>query len=442
MNKTPSILNRQVISWSMYDLANTIFSMNILSRYFKPWVVEDLGKDGLYYDIPYAASMLVAGLLMPALGALSDQSAKKKLFLLFFTVSCCLALGIIPLLPLSLFIIMVVLFAASNFFYEGGMVFYNALLYSVAEGTHARLISGFGVAMGYFGAMVGLILVAPFADGIVFGIDVIGEGSAGVFLPTAIIFFILALPTFIWVKEKEWKRTKKKKSIKDAYRDVWEGIIETRKYPGVMRFLIADYFFEDSVATVILNIGVFSSIVLGLEGGSIDAFLITSTVSAMIGSLILGRLAKGFNLKSMMTSIIWGWIVVLILFIFIQNLYLIYVLGSITGILMGGLWTVSRPLLAEMVPLQELGRFFGLYALSGRAAAILGPIIWGTIVYVFSPERSAGIWLAGALSIPEEGRARLPYQLAIAALVIIMMIGLYIFRKVPKVGHRVETIDE
>ncbi len=101
-------MNRQVISWSMYDLANTIFSMNILSRYFKPWVVEDLGKDGLYYDIPYAASMLVAGLLMPALGALSDQSAKKKLFLLFFTVSCCLALGIIPHLPFSLFIIMLV----------------------------------------------------------------------------------------------------------------------------------------------------------------------------------------------------------------------------------------------------------------------------------------------------------------------------------------------
>jgi MFS-type transporter involved in bile tolerance (Atg22 family) len=143
-----------------------------------------------------------------------------------------------------------------------------------------------------------------------------------------------------------------------------------------------------------------------------------------------------------MIYIVWGWIIVLSLFIFVQNIYFIYFLGSITGILMGGLWTVSRPLLAEMVPLQELGRFFGLYALSGRAAAIFGPIIWGVIVHVFSPERSAGIWLAELLSIPDEGKVRLPYQLAIAALVIIMLIGLYIFRKVPGAGHRVEIIND
>ncbi|UCD95489.1 MAG: hypothetical protein JSU69_05405, partial [Candidatus Zixiibacteriota bacterium] len=68
MNKSKSILRKEIVSWSLYDFANTIYSMNILSLYFKRWIVEDLGRDGLYYDIAYSLSMLLAGLVMPALG--------------------------------------------------------------------------------------------------------------------------------------------------------------------------------------------------------------------------------------------------------------------------------------------------------------------------------------------------------------------------------------
>ncbi|MCP4704702.1 MAG: MFS transporter, partial [candidate division Zixibacteria bacterium] len=85
MSKSKTIFRRDVLGWSMYDFANTIFSMNILSLYFKRWVVEDLNYDGLYYDLSYAGSMLLAGIIMPALGAISDRSQKKKIFLFLFT---------------------------------------------------------------------------------------------------------------------------------------------------------------------------------------------------------------------------------------------------------------------------------------------------------------------------------------------------------------------
>lgn len=447
MKRDPSIFSRQVFSWSLYDFANTIFSMNILSRYFKPWVVEDLGRDGLYYDIAYSASMLLAGLLMPALGALSDRSGKKKLFLFLFTVTCCLSIGLVPALPSGLFIGALILFASANFFYEGGMVFYNSLLYSVAEGKQARLVSGFGVAMGYFGSIVGLVIMLPFVYGEVFGFDVPGFpgwGKEAAFFPTAVVFLLFSIPLFIWVKEKRFAipDVGKKAGIRGAYREVWEGIRETKKYPGVLRFLIADYFFEDAVATVILNIGVFSSLALGLKGSDIDAFLIISTVSAMAGSYILGRISQEFNLKAVMSGIVWGWIVTLLLFIFVKNIIIIYILGSVIGILLGGLWTVSRPLLAERVPRAELGRFFGLYALSGRAAAIVGPVLWGTIVYIFDPSRPAGRALIDFLGLSKSAEVRLPYQLAIVSLVLLMIIGLYIFRKVPRTEHGKVVGDE
>ncbi len=434
MSKPKTIFRSDVIGWSLYDFANTIFSMNILSLYFKRWVVEDLQYDGLYYDLSYSVSMLLAGLIMPALGAISDQSKKKKIFLFLFTFACCLSLGLIPIIPISLIMAIVIVFGISNFFYEGGLVFYNSLLYTVSDGKEARIVSGFGVALGYFGSIVGMILVLPFVTGGIYGINISwleGWGKAGAFLPSAILFFLFSLPLFLTVKETKIVSKKKTGGIKKAYRDVWEGIKDTKKYPGVLRFLIADYFFEDSVATVILNIGIFSSLVIGLSDSDINTFLIISTLSAMIGSYLIGKFSAKMNLKRFMSYVIWGWIFSLTIFAFAENRIIIYLLGSLIGILLGGLWTLSRPLLAEMVPRHELGRFFGLYSLSGRSAAVVGPVIWDVLVFVFNPARPAGEFLSTFLNLSVESSVKLPYRIGVLSLVLIMAVGLFIFRKVP-----------
>jgi UMF1 family MFS transporter len=445
LKKPFTVFRRDILGWSLYDFANTIYSMNILSLYFKRWVVEDLGRDGLYYDVAYSGSMLLSGLLMPALGAISDHSGKRKIFLFLFTFSCCLAIGIIPVIPAHIFILLILVFGLSNFFYEGGMVFYNSLLYSVSSGKDARLVSGIGVALGYFGSIIGMILVLPFVSGEIFGYNISfleNSGKTASFLPTAFLFFIFSLPLFWWVKEKRIIQKNARPSIRKAYRDVWEGIKDTKKYPGVLRFLIADYFFEDAVATVILNIGIYSSLVIGFSDADLTVFLIVSTISAMFGSFLIGRLSQIFNLKNLMTTIVLSWILTLILMIVTENRVLIYILSSFVGVLLGGLWTVSRPFLAEMVPKAELGRFFGLYSLSGKAAAVVGPIIWGLTVFLFNPSRPAGSFIAEAFNLSDESSAKLPYRLAVISLIAMMSLGLYIFRKVPSRGRlEVENSD-
>ena len=289
-----SAWRRDVVSWSLYDFANTIYSMNIVSLYLKRYIVEDLGYQDQYFDISFSISMLIAAVVLPALGALSDHSTRKKLFLALFTLTCCMAVGLMSIVPAGWILILLALFVVANFSYEAGLPFYNALLYSVAEGKRARYISGIGVALGYVGSIAGMILVLPFVTGSAFGLKiplVTGSGKAGSFLPTAILFLLFALPVFIWVREKA-TRTARKSSIREAYRDVWHGLTETRKYPGVLRFLIADYFFEDAVATVIINIGIYCSLVLGLSDSQITLFLIVSTISAVVGSFVIGKIAE------------------------------------------------------------------------------------------------------------------------------------------------------
>jgi UMF1 family MFS transporter len=426
--------SKDIVGWSLYDFANTIYSMNIVSRYLKLYIIEDLGYDDRYFDIPYSLSMAVAALLMPALGALSDHSTKKRFFLLLFTLTCCGAVGTLAIVPPALLAVTIILFVIANFAYEAGQPFYNALLYSVADGSRARFVSGIGVGLGYVGAILGLILTMPFVTGAFFGHELPffeAGGKIASFAPTAVLFAVFSLPLFLWVKERPVVK-KKKTSLRAAYREVWDAIRQTKKYPGVVRFLVADYFIEDAVAVVIINMGVFCTAVIGLNDSQITLFLVITPIAAVIGSVVIGKLCQHLRLKRMLNIIVIGWAVVLAAFVFAEAMWLVWVLGSLIGILLGGLMTVTRPLLAEMVPREELGRFFGLFSLSGRAAAIFGPLIWTAIVYLFQPDRPLGAAAVDVLGIEGAGVDKLPYRMAVMALVGMILIGLYILRRVPE----------
>ena len=428
------MFRRDVIGWSLYDFANTIYSMNIVSLYLKRYIVEDLQKDHLFFDIPFSLSMLLAGVLLPALGAMSDHSTKKKIFLFLFTLTCCLAVGLMAVVPPEFFVLTAILFMIANFSYEAGQPFYNSLLYSVSDGRQARYISGVGVAMGYVGSIFGMLVVLPFVTGSVFSLDIpllAGGGKTASFLPTAVLFMLFALPLFWWVRERKVTSVAKT-SFKGAYREVWDGLRHTRKYPGVLRFLIADYFVEDAVATVILNIGIYCSIVLRLPDEAITLFLVISTVSAVIGSYLIGRIAQIWSLKRILYGIMFGWAITLIMFVITDNMTVIWILGSLVGILLGGLWTTTRPMLAELVPRDQLGRFFGLFSLSGRAAAVIGPLIWTMILYLFDADRALGKATADLFGFDAVWAEKLPYKLGILSLVFMILIGLFIFRKVPQ----------
>ena len=86
------------------------------------------------------------------------------------------------------------------------------------------------------------------------------------------------------------------------------------------------------------------------------------------------------------------------------------------------------------MPKDELGRFFGLFSLSGRAAAAIGPLIWTTVVYYMRPDNYLGKWAKDVFNLSGADAETMPYRAGILSLAVMMAVGLYIFRKVPVVG--------
>lgn len=423
---------RQTISWSLYDFANTIYSMNIVSLYAKRYIVEDLGHSDAVFDVPFSISMLLTALIAPALGVMSDYQTKKKMFLLLFTLTCCIAVaGMAVAATIGVFAL-ILLFIIANFSYEAGQPFYNSLLYSVADGKTARYVSGVGVSLGYIGSIFGMILVAPFVSGEIFGLTipgVSGSGKVGAFVPTAILFFLFSIPLFLVVKERRVV-PRPRPSLRGAYQDVWDGLRKSRQYPSVTRFLFANFLFQDTINTIIVNIGLYLALVIGFDEPQIRTFLITSTLTAVIGAYIIGRLSRALSLKVLMNVIVMGWIICLVSFVFVTRESILWILGSAIGVFLGGMWAVSRPMLAELTPREELGRFFGLFSMVGRAAAVFGPLVWTLTVAFLSAGTRAHHVIALSLGLDETAASKLPYQAAVLVLALMMVLGLFIFRKV------------
>ncbi|MBW2996873.1 MFS transporter, partial [Candidatus Woesearchaeota archaeon] len=69
---------KEIFGWSMYDFADTIFSALFITVYFPIFVVLK-GGTAFHVGLVMSLSMLLAGLLVPFLGAVADVTQRKKL---------------------------------------------------------------------------------------------------------------------------------------------------------------------------------------------------------------------------------------------------------------------------------------------------------------------------------------------------------------------------
>ena len=132
------IARRAVLSWALYDLANTIFSMNIVSLYFSLWVVNEMGGVDADYGNANSISMALMFFTAAILGALSDQAGRRKPFLIVTTLVC---VSFTMLLGTGGLFLSLLFFVVANYMFQGGLIFYDSLLPAVSTEANSIAIS-------------------------------------------------------------------------------------------------------------------------------------------------------------------------------------------------------------------------------------------------------------------------------------------------------------
>jgi UMF1 family MFS transporter len=400
----------EALAWALYDFANTIFSFAIVSFAMSLWTIRALGEGPgtFWFTAAVSVSVLLNAIVSPVLGAMSDRVGRRKPFLAVFTVLCIVGTVVIGLVDIRLGLMA---FAIANFAYQAALIYYDALLPDVARPIARGRLSGIGVALGYCGTLlVGVLLLVGIST------DADGGSTPATFALVAGLFAVFAGPLFLLVRERE--RAGASFSAADAARSFGQlarTVTHARESPGLLRFIVARFFYSDPVNTAIAVMSSFAVYAVGFTEGQALQVLLVLTVVAVIASFGWGFLADRWGPRRTLFAVLGVWAVgLVILTLFLSTIPFLFA-GALLGAGLGGVGVVDRLMLLRLTPPDRIGEMFGLYGLVGKFSAVIGPIVYGAIVAT----------LLGSLD-------RGAYQVAIASLFVLLLVGMAILRGVPE----------
>lgn len=392
---------RLIRAWTMYDWANSAYSLTITSAIFPIYYAaitmaggRDLVEDDhglpaeslLSYTL--SAGFLLIALIAPILSGIADHRGNKKNYLKFFcylgSASCA---GLFFFTYDHLFIGLA-LFMLACIGFSGSLIFYDAYLPEIAERKDHDKVSARGYAMGYIGSVLLLILnliMVKRPD--LFGIpDRDGLPARFAFLTVGIWWAGWAQITFRNLPDAKAPRKEQVNILLIGYRElrrVWHEMLGQK---GLRRFLAAFFVYNMGVQTVMYLAVIYAKAEIKEPDGSdiADASLIISILViqlvAALGAFLFVRLSKRYgNIQALMVgTVIWSAICLAAWQIHWTSQF--YVLAACVGLVMGGTQALSRSTYAKMLPTTvDHASYFSFYDVSFYLATVLGTLIFGIV---------------------------------------------------------------
>jgi len=391
---------KKIFSWLLFDFANTSFSVMMVTfafpLYFKNVICQGDPQGDQLWGNSVSISMLLVAVISPVLGAQADYSGRRKRFLFVFTLVSVIATALLSFSGPGHVLIAAMLFILANIGFEGGLVFYDAYLPEITSRRSIGRVSGYGFAMGYLGALAILLLLQPL---LMKGIDMSNIPNLQLsFLVVALFFAVFSAPLFFTLRDTKGKAgllpgetgMRRNSSVIHSLREVGYTIRHIMSYPDLARFLLAFFFYNDAILTIIAFASIYAQNTLGFTATELIKFFITVQTTAILGSVIFGFVTDRIGPKRTIVLTLFIWIFVILLAIFSSSRESFYVIGLLAGLSMGSSQAASRSLMARLTPKEHRTEFFGFYDGSfGKASAVIGPLVFGFVSVQAGSQKAA-----------------------------------------------------
>ncbi len=378
----------EIFAWAMYDWANSAYStisITILMGYITNIVVP--GKMGtIVWAWGIGASMLVAAILSPILGALADANRSKRKWLAVTALSGSATAIVLSLVPPTMPWLVVGLFVITCFFFEISLGFYNGFLPEIADEKSMNRVSAWGYALGYLGGTLALLLaLAVKIKGPEWGlVDVSMQLRVGICI-CGLWWGLFTLPT-LWVLRDRGQRVDERlplgKAVHSAVGRTFDTIRHLRRYQMLAIFLAGFLLYNDGIQTVISQASVVANKVIGFSMEELIWLILMIQVVAMPGAILVGWLADRLGQKRTLMGCLVIWVGLVVYAYFVTTKLEFWILGAVLALVLGGTQSVSRAMMGMMTPKTRTAEFFGFFNLSGKATSFMGVFLFGLITWL------------------------------------------------------------
>ncbi len=419
-----------LFGWAIYEFAYgpffITFIMFIFSPYFQQVLVGDNVRGQAMWGYAVSAAGLMIAISSPILGALSDAAGPRKPGIALFGGISIVALsllwfaepGLSFAIPLAIGAYIIAAVSA-----EIAGVLHNAMLPSIVSERRVGILSGTGLALSYLGA------VAAFAVWFFFfqipEVPALGIGDDArqrIMAPvSALWLLVFIIPLFLYTSDMPKSGLRTKEALDHGLRGLGKTLGQLGHYRNVVLFLLARTVYYDGMTAIFAFVAVYAAGVFGwgpvqvmfyavamlsmgffssLAGGVLDD-LIGSKRTLLIAVFSFGFFL-GLGLSITPDSVPWlpvawqgeGYDVPLIggllqglgFEMLSERWY--FACGIFSTFFVGPALASSRTMLSRIIPPSMTAEFFGLYNLTGKMTAFLGPFAIGLATDISGSQRT------------------------------------------------------
>jgi UMF1 family MFS transporter len=384
-------------SWALYDCGNSAFSAVIVTFVFATYFSQGIALNPVDGTSDWGWAMTVSALtvaiISPVFGAIADVGGRRKPWLVVFTVFTVIGSALLwfsePHHSFITYTLIVVI--VTNIAFEVAAVFYNAMLPELVDKDHMGRLSGWGWGLGYIGGLTCLV-VALFAfvqaPVPLFGLDKESAEQVRIVGPMVALWLaVFSIPIMLFTPDTKSSGVPMAAAVRQGLGQLHGTFVNLWHHRQTALYLAARMIYTDGLNTLFAFGGIFAAGTFGMPMAEVIKFGILLNVTAGIGALGFAWVDDWIGAKPTVLIALVGLIITGAVAISVEDVTWFWIAGAFLGIFVGPAQAASRSLMGRIAPVEMRAEMFGLYALSGKATAFLGPFVLATVTYWTGSQR-------------------------------------------------------
>ena len=393
----PSATFAGQVAWALFDWANSPFPVLILTfvfpAYFASAIVGDQLRGQALWGYTLGASGLMVALLSAPLGAIADVGGRRKTWILGFAAISIVATALLwfataehASLPIALICV-----AIANAAVSFNVMFTNAMLPDIVSPDRLGRLSGWAWGLGYAGGLAALavalfVFIQPAAPP--FGLDRATAEHVRIVGPLVACWLgLFGWPLFLLTPDRPVRQLALVRKLREGLGNLHHTLTDARARRELFVFLLANMFYEDGLVTLFSFSGIFVSGTFGMSLAEVAMFGLVLNVAAGLSSFASGWVDDRLGSRRTIILSLAGLLVAGFAAVCVQTQPWLWVAACALGIFVGPVQSSSRSLMARMAPSNRQTEYFGLFALSSKVTAFVGPTLAAVVTDVTGSQR-------------------------------------------------------
>lgn len=378
----------------MFDFANSSYTTVVVtvafSVFFTSLVASGPSADAWWGRGIFLSNLFVV-LLSPIVGAVADESGRKKVFL-FVTYLLCVAgtaaLWFVVPGAAGAVALALALFIVSNVAFSFGENLTAAFLPEISTPANVGRVSGFGWGLGYFGGLASLLLIKSRIEG-GFTMENLPR-LREVWVITALFFLVAALPTFFFLHERAPRRSEPVSYyLRMGFSRLRHTFSAIGHFRELAKFLAVFFVFYAGLSSIIAFVGVYAQRTVGFTSSELILLFLVVQISSAGGAFVFGFIQDRLGARRTIQLSLVLWIATCVITYFTDSKAVFWGIALGAGLGIGSLQSASRALVGLFSPVGKSGEFFAFWGLAGKGAYAFGPLIFGLISSSSGSQRAA-----------------------------------------------------